>query len=709
MRYNLSVTSQELPVTNLPFGGARADSQSLGINSRFMTKNEKPFFPTMGEFHFSRYPDQYWEESLRKMCAGGIKIVSTYVFWIHHEEEKGKWDFSGQRDLRRFVSLCSQLDLMFFLRIGPWAHGECRNGGFPDWLQNDKTIKLRCDDPQYLNYVRNFYKKIYEEVKGLLWKDGGPIIGIQIENEHGHCGGISGGEGLTHMSSLKKIAVDAGFIVPFYTATGWGGANVVDGEMIPVQGGYADAPWERHTKELPANQNYLLMPFRNDPLIGSDWGHSSETFTFNVKDYPYLTAELGGGIQVTSIRRPVVSAIDTAAQALCKIAIGANMLGYYMYHGGTNPAGKLTTLQESTESGSYTDVPALSYDFQACIGEYGELHQSYRKLKRLHMFLNDFGGSLASSVSFFPEEKIEDAEDTRSLRMCVRHNMDSGAGFIFINNHQRNRNMTSHNNVEISVILPNETINFPIMNIPAGFYGLFSYNIKLGNAFLKSTNAQLLCRLKNKFVFFCNEKPVFNYKDDQADKHHDSVIVLTEEEADNAWLFNDRLYITKADLIEKDGGLCLTTCRTEEKITCYSIEDSENEKSPALKKESVINFNMISVNSGFSQIYKDEKFAEYELHFDKINADKINDMFLIINYTGDRAELYRDGIMAADWFTTGLPWRVGLRRFNYEGRFTLKVFPVVKETYFECDIKEGFVLNNILLEAQYVKFLNAGV
>lgn len=21
-----------------------------------------------------------------------------------------------------------------WLRIGPWAHGECRNGGFPDWL-----------------------------------------------------------------------------------------------------------------------------------------------------------------------------------------------------------------------------------------------------------------------------------------------------------------------------------------------------------------------------------------------------------------------------------------------------------------------------------------------------------------------------------------------------------------------------------------------
>ncbi|MDR0464833.1 MAG: beta-galactosidase, partial [Treponema sp.] len=682
----------------LPFGGTNAAGETLGINNRYLTKNETPFFPIMGEFHYSRYPDQYWEESLRKMRAGGIQIVSSYVFWIHHEEEKGKWNFRGQRDLRRFVSLCRQLDLFFLLRIGPWAHGECRNGGFPDWLQNDKSIKHRTNDPAYLELVHILYKKIFEEIRGLLWKEGGPIIGIQIENEHGHCGGISGGEGLCHMSTLKKIAVEEGFDVPFYTATGWGDANVVDGEMLPVQGGYADAPWEQHTKELLASPNYLLIPFRNDPLIGSDWGNTSEKFTFNVKEYPYLTAELGGGIQVTSRRRPIVSAIDTAAQAFCKIATGANLLGYYMYHGGTNPQGVLTTLQESTESGSYTDVPVLSYDFQACIGEYGELHQSYRKLKRLHMFLHDFGDLLSPCVSFFPEEKVEDAGDTHAIRLCVRHDMDSNFGFIFINNHQRNRIMESHFDVCISVELPNETIHFPPMNIPSGFYGAFPYNIKLKESFLQSTNVQILCKLKDRFVFFCHEKPVFNFKDNLSG-WSDSIIVLTEEEADNAWLFNDQLFITKGDLIETASGeLHLTTCKTEEKITALPY-----------KKDCIINFNPIFVNCIIAEVNRNEKFAEYELNIDKIDTDRINDIFLIIDYTGDRAELYRDGKMAADWFTTGLPWRIGLRRFNYERRFILKIFPVIKATYFKCELKEGYSLNNVSLEAQYIKLINKDV
>jgi len=53
-------------------------------------------------------------------------------------------------------------------------------------------------------------------------------------------GGLTGEEGERHMRTLKQMAVDAGFVVPFYTATGWGGA--VTGGMLPVMGGYCDAP-----------------------------------------------------------------------------------------------------------------------------------------------------------------------------------------------------------------------------------------------------------------------------------------------------------------------------------------------------------------------------------------------------------------------------------------------------------------------------------
>ena len=145
-------------------------------------RDNKPWFPVMGEFHYSRYRDDLWEESLRKMKAGGVTVVATYAFWIHHEEEEGVYDFTGCRNIGKFLAICKKLDLPVFLRIGPWCHGEVRNGGFPDWLL-EKQIPLRCDDPAYLALARRYWEALYQQVKGQMYEDGGPVIGIQIENE----------------------------------------------------------------------------------------------------------------------------------------------------------------------------------------------------------------------------------------------------------------------------------------------------------------------------------------------------------------------------------------------------------------------------------------------------------------------------------------------------------------------------------------------
>jgi beta-galactosidase len=67
----------------------------------------------------------------------------------------------------------------------------------------------------------------------------------------------------------------------------------------------------------------------------------------------------------------VLAASDVPATIPVMIGSGANLLGYYMYQGGENPDGLLTTLQESQRTGYPTDVPVKSYDFQAPLGEFG--------------------------------------------------------------------------------------------------------------------------------------------------------------------------------------------------------------------------------------------------------------------------------------------------------------------------------------------------
>src|SRR4051812_7715525 len=164
-------------------GTARApDGTTLALDSRSLLLNGKPWTPVMGEFHFSRYPEAEWREELLKMKAGGIDIVATYLFWNHHQETPGAFDWSGRRNLRQFILACRDVGLDVVVRCGPWCHGEVRNGGIPDWMLG-QDWKVRTDDPRYLEKVRVLYQEIAGQVRGLLWKDGGPVVAVQLENE----------------------------------------------------------------------------------------------------------------------------------------------------------------------------------------------------------------------------------------------------------------------------------------------------------------------------------------------------------------------------------------------------------------------------------------------------------------------------------------------------------------------------------------------
>ena len=125
---------------------------------------------------------------------------------------------------------------------------------------------------------------------------------------------------------------------------------------------------------------------RNDALIACDH-HVENANSYNEEDFPFLTAELGGGLQVTMHRRPVAKGCDVGAMSTVKMGSGAGLLGYYMYHGGSNPKGKLSTLQESRATGYLNDLPEINYDFNAPIRQYGTISDSYREIKLLALFL----------------------------------------------------------------------------------------------------------------------------------------------------------------------------------------------------------------------------------------------------------------------------------------------------------------------------------
>ena len=462
--------------------------------------------PVMGEVHYSRIPAKEWTHELRKMREGGVTMVATYVFWNHVEEQEGIFNWSGQRSLRRFLEVCQQEQLPVVLRIGPFCHGEVRNGGLPDWLWM-KGCKLRSTDPQFLGFVERLYRQIFTQVQGLQWKDGGPVIAAQFDNEYRGSG--------DYLMALKKLALDIGFDLPFYTRTGWPELSkpVPFGEMLPLYGDYADGFWDKQTDECVGNyyKAFNFKGFRSSTAIGTDLlGGQKELTTKGDGLYPYFTCELGGGMATAYHRRPYIYADDCYALAVVKLGSGSNLLGYYMYHGGTNPESTTgITLNETqrTPGTANNDLPQLTYDFQCPLGEFGQTYPQYYRLRPLHLFLQDYGEVLAPMEAQFPAMAIHAASaggsvpkgDDSFLRWAVRTNVGSSeterdvseaSAFIFINNYERLQQLSAKK----QVVLEAGGVKLPPLTIPAGCIAVLPVNIDG----IRYATAQLVARRDGK-------------------------------------------------------------------------------------------------------------------------------------------------------------------------------------------------------------------
>lgn len=655
-----------------------------GFNSRYLTRDGKPWFPVMGEIHYSRVKREDWKSELYKMKAGNVSVVSTYVIWIHHEEIEKEYDFSGNRNLHEFVKAIKETGLKMILRIGPWSHAEVRNGGFPDWLLK-KEYEPRTNDYRYFEEVRRFYNKIFEQVDGFLHKDGGPIIGVQIENEYGHCGGLTGEAGEEHMRTLTKLAKEAGFDVPLYTATGWGGA--MTGGLIPVMGGYCEAPWDQRITKIEPSGNYIFTHERNDHNIGSDFGFA-EGITFDIDKFPFLTAELGGGLQVTHHRRPVATASDIGVMTMVKLGCGVNLLGYYMYHGGTNPMGRLSTLEESRATGSWNDLPVYSYDFRAPIREFGQISDTFKEIKLFTYFAREFEDEFCDMQVHLPAENPLKQDDLENYRISVRDNGESG--YVFINNYQRSYEMAEHNDISIEVSIGNENITFPAIDIKDRDYYYFPVNMKIGDsAIIKKSLLSPLLKLNNDkitYIFYDNGKG--DYTEIIGELSNCEIIKISRADALNAYkIVRDReyLFISESPVID-----CETTIQvidsTIKKLKVYpkpdfkidNYEYSHNEDEFAVYRFTGEDKSaMEQPNISFELTAKEAEYEEYTFHIK--DYSKCEDALVELTYYGDKAELYIDDKFVGDNYYLGDKYDISMKYYGFPEEFKVRIYPLKKD------------------------------
>lgn len=121
-----------------------------------------------------------------KYKKAGLNTVQTYVEWSLHEPYKKIYDFEGDNDLFKFINLAAKHDLLVILRVGPYICAERDNGGLPFWIKKmNLNTKVRTSDRNFMNHVEDWFNYLMPKLRSHLYKNGGPVILIQIENEYG--------------------------------------------------------------------------------------------------------------------------------------------------------------------------------------------------------------------------------------------------------------------------------------------------------------------------------------------------------------------------------------------------------------------------------------------------------------------------------------------------------------------------------------------
>ncbi|HEY4079786.1 MAG TPA: beta-galactosidase [Burkholderiaceae bacterium] len=715
LKVDASAAVPEPSTGYLKLGTATAPGgHSLAVNNRYLLRDGKPWLPVMGEFHYSRSPADSWAAELRKMKAAGVDIVASYVIWNHHEEAEGHFDWSGDKDLRRFVQLAQDAGLKVVVRVGPWAHAEARFGGVPDWVVN--AMPTRRDDAQYLAYVDRLYGQIGQQLKGMLWKNGGPVIGVQLENEYNLDGP---GQGAGHILKLKALALKAGLDVPFYTVTGWDGTIYPPREVTPVFGGYPDEPWGTSTTELPPKETYA---FRFDTRTSGDLGaqtaaHAPGTAETDMALTPFLGAEYGAGLPAMYRRRTLVSPDDIASMLPVQLGSGVNLMGYYMFHGGRNPQGR-TTLEESSLSGGYNDTPMISYDFNAPLGPDGQQRPVLEKLRPFHLFMHDFGSRLAPMTVRKPELTPSSPEDLKTARWSVRSQGNSG--FVFLSNHVRQYAMPTLQGVRFEIKLPGGgRLSFPSQPITVadGDYFIWPFNLDMDGTRLNYATAQPVARLdagKDGVVYVFeaakgiraefsvgSERVVFEPGTTLHQLGKVQILVLTPEQAQHlvvgelagqrrlilssaqAWFENGSLHLRSVDQSQQqiavfpglskkpaaqgaslkvagqDGAFQLLDLQWPAPTLTAQIQPiREAQAAPPVVKGGLAGAALQPIPEAFKAA------AAWQVSVPSDSLRGLDDVLLEPDFVGDIGRLFSGTQMLDDWYFNGQAWQIGLKRLG---------------------------------------------
>ncbi|HVU95787.1 MAG TPA: GH92 family glycosyl hydrolase [Puia sp.] len=339
----------------------------------FLVKGKRTFLVSAG-MEYARVPHELWRDRLQWLQRAGFNCIETYTFWNFHEPEEGKFDFSGDHDLEAFLRLVGEMGMYAIVRVGPYYCAEWDNGGYPLWLRFKPGVRVREDNPEFLGCVDRFFDRLLPIVCRQQVRFGGPVILVQLENEHNLGWGTAMPDG--YFRHLREKALSKGLEVPyFFSGLHHSSDPAGDGR---VAAGLGDA-------RLASDAASLDDPGRPNPWF------STEFWSVWYNGY-------GSGARDSAVY---------ARRTWKIIAHGGGGYNYYMAHGGSN------------FGFTNNDEDAASYDYGAAVGQAGDLRPVYFAFKRAAWFARSFEAVLADAVDGTARWK-RFVRDT-AVRVTARH------------------------------------------------------------------------------------------------------------------------------------------------------------------------------------------------------------------------------------------------------------------------------------------------
>ncbi|CDH60979.1 beta-galactosidase [Lichtheimia corymbifera JMRC:FSU:9682] len=380
--------------------------------------------PTMifsGEFHYWRIPDrERWSYILKQYQSMGMNTIRIYFHWGYHSSQEGEYNFEGNRDIEYLLDLCEDLGLYVLAAPGPYICAETQAGGYPGWLIAKRHLRVR--HAQYMlwrTYDEEFAQYEVEWLNHILpiiarhqitenqRSKRGCVLALQLDNELFETMAAILPIGLRdQMRVLAKAARDAGITIPLFSNDGFEESSWVARPELESRKGF----WSTSAfgLDLYGFDKYVVFPPTSDPtswLI--DTGNSTtgwkewstkhmansmdrlektvRAFGGGAKESPLFIPELQGGwFNHYQLGHTYDQIYDFYGDDYTKdimesaLAQGVSMTNLYMVYGGTNWG----TLGDPDV---YT-----SYDYSACIREYGYLSMRGRRLRETILFARSF-------------------------------------------------------------------------------------------------------------------------------------------------------------------------------------------------------------------------------------------------------------------------------------------------------------------------------